>query len=202
MMQYYSIKYLCYTLKRGKSRICASLLKYGYSNFSLEILEYCSASEVILREQHYLDLLKPEYNILPVAGSRFGIPHTALTKEKLRASWTKERKAMQSEYGKRMENLNRLKKLNLDPVMRAKRINRLKILHLDPNFRVKRLLYLHSDSNLSHLKKLNSGLNIQAKRLKNFRAFFDSEAGKQHLNKLHTDSLIKKKAVRILTESK
>lgn len=32
-----------------------ALLKYGYSNFILEILEYCEPSDVISREQHYLD---------------------------------------------------------------------------------------------------------------------------------------------------
>jgi len=41
-----------------------ALLKYGYSNFKLEILEYCDKSVNIEREQHYIDLLKPEYNTL------------------------------------------------------------------------------------------------------------------------------------------
>ncbi len=44
--------------------ICNSLLKYGYSNFSLEIIEYCDPSECISREKYYLNLLKPEYNII------------------------------------------------------------------------------------------------------------------------------------------
>ena len=48
--------------------ICYALLKYGYSNFSLEILEYCEPSAVISREQYYLARLKPQYNILPTAG--------------------------------------------------------------------------------------------------------------------------------------
>jgi group I intron endonuclease len=51
------------------------LLLYSSSKFTLEILEYCEASEVIKREQHYLDLLKPEYNILIVAGSSQGYKH-------------------------------------------------------------------------------------------------------------------------------
>src|SRR6266566_7481515 len=37
--------------------ICRALLKHGYSNFSLGILEYCQPSDVISREQYYLDLL-------------------------------------------------------------------------------------------------------------------------------------------------
>jgi excinuclease UvrABC nuclease subunit len=43
--------------------ICRALLKHGYSNFSLEILEYCEPDKCLIREKHYLDLLKPEYNI-------------------------------------------------------------------------------------------------------------------------------------------
>jgi hypothetical protein len=37
--------------------IYPALLKYGYANFSVEILEYCERSEAITREQYYLDLL-------------------------------------------------------------------------------------------------------------------------------------------------
>lgn len=48
--------------------IYKALLKYGYSNFMLEILEYCEKSCLIEREQYYLDLLKPKYNILQKAG--------------------------------------------------------------------------------------------------------------------------------------
>jgi group I intron endonuclease len=57
----------------------------GYSNFTLEILEYCDSSDAIKREQYYLDLFKPEYNILSIAGSRLGLKHTEETKAKLRA---------------------------------------------------------------------------------------------------------------------
>ena len=49
--------------------ICRALLKYGYSNFSLSIIEYCDANNCLAREQYYIDLLEPEYNILKHAGS-------------------------------------------------------------------------------------------------------------------------------------
>ena len=55
--------------------ITKALLKYGYSVFSLEILEYCEALEAISREQYYPDLLKPEYNVLKIAGSPLGYKH-------------------------------------------------------------------------------------------------------------------------------
>jgi hypothetical protein len=44
-----------------------ALIKYGYSNFSLEILEYCKPEERFERENYYLGLFEPEYNILKVA---------------------------------------------------------------------------------------------------------------------------------------
>lgn len=59
------------------------MLKYGYSSFSLEILEYCESSELINREQYYLGLLNPEYNILQEAGSRLGFKHLLETKAKM-----------------------------------------------------------------------------------------------------------------------
>jgi len=61
---------------KSRSIINNSLLKYGYNNFSLDILEYCESSVLINREQYYLDTLKPEYNILKIAGSSFGYKHS------------------------------------------------------------------------------------------------------------------------------
>jgi hypothetical protein len=54
--QYYSFQNLITVLKNGKSAIARALLKYGYSNFSLEILEYCSPSKCLEREQYYLEI--------------------------------------------------------------------------------------------------------------------------------------------------
>lgn len=64
--------------------ICKSLLKYGYSKFRLEILEYCDRSDLIKREQHYIDILKPKYNILKLAGSSLGYKHDELALVKVR----------------------------------------------------------------------------------------------------------------------
>jgi group I intron endonuclease len=43
-------------------------------------LEYCNKENVISREQYYIDLLKPEYNILQVAGSSLGFKHSTRSK--------------------------------------------------------------------------------------------------------------------------
>jgi group I intron endonuclease len=48
---------------KSNSRIYKALLDDGYGGFTLEILEYCDKNNLIKREQHYIDILKPEYNI-------------------------------------------------------------------------------------------------------------------------------------------
>jgi group I intron endonuclease len=64
---------------KNKTPIHNALVKYGYSNFSLEILEYSNIKDVIEREQDYLNILKPEYNILQNAGSSLGFKHSEKT---------------------------------------------------------------------------------------------------------------------------
>ena len=61
-----------------------ALLNNGYSVFRLEILEYCDKELLIDREQYYLDLLKPEYNILEFAYSNIGFKHSASTLKKMK----------------------------------------------------------------------------------------------------------------------
>lgn len=81
---YLSQKYLSSNLLP----ISKALLKYGYAEFRLEIIEYCEPKDVIQREQFYLDLLNPEYNILKVAGSLLGFQHSESTREKLAIFYT------------------------------------------------------------------------------------------------------------------
>ena len=66
--------------------IYRALLKYGYSKFSFTILEYCDSDVLLEREQHYIDTLKPEYNVCPTAGSTLGKLHTEESKLKISTS--------------------------------------------------------------------------------------------------------------------
>ena len=86
---YYSISYIS-NERRSKSNINSAILKYGYNNFSLSILEYIDINNLskaklnkllLEREQHYLDLIfseaKPNtYNILRIAGNPSGNKHS------------------------------------------------------------------------------------------------------------------------------
>ena len=55
------------------------------SKFQLEVLEYCDSAKAVLisKEQHYLDISRPNYNILKTAGSTL-FKHTEETLAKLK----------------------------------------------------------------------------------------------------------------------
>lgn len=77
----------------SQSKIHNALVHHGHSAFSLTILEYIDVTNlpedqiknfIIKREQYYIDFIKPEYNILRVAGSLLGFKHSADTLLKFR----------------------------------------------------------------------------------------------------------------------
>lgn len=80
MYTYYSLL----SLAKSNRLIDRALLKYGFSNFTLEILEYCNEENILEREQYYMDLFKPEYNIVEIAGSTLGYKHTPESLAKMR----------------------------------------------------------------------------------------------------------------------
>ncbi|EUC39516.1 hypothetical protein COCMIDRAFT_41947 [Bipolaris oryzae ATCC 44560] len=49
--------------------INVALLKYGYTNFSLTILEFCEKDSLMSREKHFFEIYSPEYNLLKTPGS-------------------------------------------------------------------------------------------------------------------------------------
>lgn len=65
--------------------ICTALLKYGYHNFSLTILEFFDVDNLMSREKY--DAYSPEYNILNTPGSPSrgsGWKHSWVTRENMR----------------------------------------------------------------------------------------------------------------------
>jgi hypothetical protein len=71
--------------------ISRALLKYGYSNFSLEILEYCVPVVTVCREKetYYIAKLKPQYNIQLYPNTpMLGVKRRADTITKLKKSLT------------------------------------------------------------------------------------------------------------------
>jgi group I intron endonuclease len=117
------IKYfnLSYLKNRETLVISRALIKYGYSNFSLEILEYCEIDNLTEREQYYMDKLNPRYNTLKIAGSSLGHKHSEETKAKiskaLKGIYVKEKSPLfgrtHSEETKALMSLTRSKINNL-----------------------------------------------------------------------------------------
>lgn len=64
--------------------------KYGQAAFVFVVLEECMKGELILREQHYIDCLKPAFNSRPQAASQLGYRHTDETRRKMSASRRKD----------------------------------------------------------------------------------------------------------------
>lgn len=77
---YFSINNLSRIIKNEKSLIYSAIIKYGYTSFILEILEYCDQDKVIEREQYFIDSFNPEYNILKIASTRLGYTPTLETR--------------------------------------------------------------------------------------------------------------------------
>lgn len=72
--------------------------KYGREAFDFEILETVDIDDnikdkLLKREQFWIDNLKPEYNVLLVAGSNLGYHHTEETKKKISESTTGVKKS-------------------------------------------------------------------------------------------------------------
>lgn len=111
---YYSQSGLVEILNGSTSRIFRAWLKYGYSNFRLEILEYCDCDKCLEREQFYLDSLNPEYNILKKAGSSssLGYKHTKDTIAKLALALKGEKHPMFGKFHSE-ETLAQMSKIKL-----------------------------------------------------------------------------------------
>ena len=72
--------------------------QYGREAFDFEILETIDIDDnikdkLLKREQFWIDNLKPEYNVLLVAGSNLGYHHTEETKKKISESTTGVKKS-------------------------------------------------------------------------------------------------------------
>ncbi len=88
LRNYFHLTYITHP-SRNSMVINKALLKYGYSKFKLEILEYCEAKDVAKREQYYMDYFNPEYNVLKSAYSSLGYKHTKEDLVKIRKNLVK-----------------------------------------------------------------------------------------------------------------
>lgn len=87
-----------------------------YQNFDFDVLEIVDLkSDLIIREQFYIDTMKPKYNIAHIAGSQLGFKHSDETK--LRISQMQIGKVLSSETIERM----RISKLGWSPTLEQRK---------------------------------------------------------------------------------
>jgi group I intron endonuclease len=68
--------------------------KYGADAFDFQVIELCFFLMLIPQEQHYIDMLKPEYNISPTAGSCLGVKHTSEARANMSAGQMGNKKTL------------------------------------------------------------------------------------------------------------
>lgn len=135
----------------GNSKLQAAYNKYGHDQFVFEVIEEVEKEEqLIVREQFYIDTLKPEYNIRLQAENNYGIHRTPEQKKRLSEFWTGKKKGIRSEQHKRRlgealkgknkgrvkpigfkEHLSSIRKGNLNPAFGRPSAKRKRILQLD-----------------------------------------------------------------------
>lgn len=97
-LEYFNINRIS---KETSMPINKALVKYGYENFSIFILEFCSIEELYDKELFYFDKYSPTYNLLKIPGSpsrSYKWTHTEetkfimskLMKKKMRKFWYKK----------------------------------------------------------------------------------------------------------------
>ena len=74
----FAIRWRDHRANLNKNRHCNNHLqrawnKYGEDSFEFSEIEFVDLVDLITKEQHYLNLLRPEYNICPTAGSSLGV---------------------------------------------------------------------------------------------------------------------------------
>ena len=60
-----------------------SFNKYKEENFSFIILEECTSENLLVKEQHFINILNPRYNICKIAGNSLGTKRTEETKKNI-----------------------------------------------------------------------------------------------------------------------
>lgn len=88
-----------YYLRQGKHpniHLQNSYNKYGEKYFVFEVIERCELGQLIQQEQHYIDSLKPKFNIRKKAENNFGIknPKAASFNKVFKKGNTHRRKAV------------------------------------------------------------------------------------------------------------
>ena len=162
--------------KTGSKIVKLAVAKYSLLNFAFLVLELfpevinrVNNKDLIDLEDFYLKSLVPNYNILTEAGNSFGYKHTEITRIKMRAQYSQERRD-------RIGELNRNKSLSKETIekLRESSLNRKKLIYseegvLNVTKRSKELLVFNLDGTLNSryfsIKKAGESLQCSVKTI-------------------------------------
>jgi len=89
--------------------------KYGINDLYFEILEMCDwDNKTIEKEQYYIDLFTPYFNVLRVAGSSFGRITSEETRNKLRLSHLGKKQSDESKNKRRKSMISAYKLMDFN----------------------------------------------------------------------------------------
>lgn len=104
----------------------ASWNKHGENSFKFRLIEAVDdKGRLIEREQHYFDVLKPEYNIAKIAGSCLGVRHTAESKAKM--SRARKGRRLSPEQIEHLRKINTGRKASPESIARMKKAQRARV---------------------------------------------------------------------------
>lgn len=86
--------------KHGNPKLQKHYNKYGESDLQFSIIEYCDKKETLIIEQKFLNLYRPYFNILIIAGSPLG-HHWVWTEDSKKKFSEKRKGCIQTEEAKR-----------------------------------------------------------------------------------------------------
>lgn len=98
--------------------------KYSEKSFKYTILQYSLPKDCIRKEQWFIDVIKPEYNISQIAGSLLGVIPTKQTRDKISKSLTGFKQSRESidKSAKSRTGLKRPNWKKFSPEIEQKRI--------------------------------------------------------------------------------
>ena len=105
--------------------------KYGEDFFEFIVLEnILDKNDLIKKEQYYIDILRPAYNMCPTAGSRLGTKHSEEVKDKMKKSQKKRffKKTLSEEHKRKISQtlsiIKKGKRLPESVLLRAREVRK------------------------------------------------------------------------------
>jgi len=134
--------------KTGSNIVKLAVIKYYLFNFSFIILELfpdiitkTNNKNLLNLEDFYLKFLLPNYNILTEAGNNFGYKHTEITRIKMKAEYSQERR-------------DQIGQLNLNKSLSKETVEKLR------KSKLKRKKLIYSKKDLLNMKKRSKPIMV------------------------------------------